>query len=351
MYILLAILAFGVLIFVHELGHFLVAKACGVKVLEFALGMGPKLLSRKKGETTYSLRAFPVGGFCAMEGEEEDSKDPRAFNNQGVLRRILILTAGSFMNFLLGFLLLMIIYAPAQGFSSTVITDFFPDCPYEGDLLVGDQLYRVNGQRIYFTYNFSEIADSDPDGLLDLEVIRDGKRFTLNDYRMVRVLYEREDGAKELKYGIYFGVEDATLLSNMKYSFYNCLDFVRMVRKGLAMLFRGEAGMSDMTGVVGIVDIINEAGSSASNVSEGMESVLYIVAFIAVNLAVMNMLPIPALDGGHIFTLLISAAYEKISDKKPDPRIEQYIHAIGLVLLLILMALVFFNDIVRIIRR
>ena len=137
MYILLAILAFGVLIFVHELGHFLVAKACGVKVLEFALGMGPKLLSRKKGETTYSLRAFPVGGFCAMEGEEEDSQDPRAFNTQGVLRRILILTAGSFMNFLLGFLLLMIIYAPAQGFSSTVITDFFPDCPMRATCLWG----------------------------------------------------------------------------------------------------------------------------------------------------------------------------------------------------------------------
>ena len=351
MYILIAILAFGILVFIHELGHFLVAKACGVKVLEFAVGMGPKLLSREKGETTYSLRALPIGGFCAMEGEEEDSRDPRAFNNQSALRRILILAAGSFMNFLLGFLLLLIIYAPAQAFNTTEITDFFPDCPYEGDLLVGDRLYRVNGQRIYFTYNFSEVADQDPDGILDLEVIRNGKRVRLNDYRMVRVEYEQEDGSKDLKYGIYFGIEEATLFTRMKYSLYNCLDFVRLVRQGLAMLFRGEAGMSDMTGVVGIVDVINDVGQSASSVTEGMENVLFVVAFIAVNLAVMNMLPIPALDGGHIFTLLICAAYEKLSGKKPDPRIERYIHAIGLALLLILMAVVFFNDIVRIIKR
>ena len=176
MYILIAILAFGVIVFVHELGHFLAAKACGVKVLEFAVGMGPRLLHVRKGETEYSLRALPMGGFCAMEGEEESSNDPRAFNNQSVLRRLIILAAGSFMNFYLGFLLLMILYAPAGGFTSTVIEEFFPGCPYAGDLTEGDQIYRINGKRVYFTSNVSEFADQDPDGIMDIELIRDGKQ-------------------------------------------------------------------------------------------------------------------------------------------------------------------------------
>ena len=351
MYILIAILAFGLLIFVHELGHFLVAKACGVKVTEFAMGMGPRLLSRQGKETVYSLRLLPIGGFCAMEGEDESSDDPRAFTNQSAFKRILILTAGSAMNFLLGFVLILILYIPAGGFLSPVIADFFPDCPYEGTLQRGDEIYSVNGRRIYFTANFSEYASQDADGDLDLVLVRDGKKIRLNDYHMVPVKYEKEDGTYEMKYGIYFGIEEATPLSVVKYSLFNCLDFVRMVKNGLVQLFTGKAAVSDMTGVVGIVDIINETGQSAETVSQGLENIVYLVAFIAVNLAVMNMLPIPALDGGHIFTLLIALGWEKLTGKKPDPRIEGYIHFIGLILLLGLMALVFYNDIARIIRR
>lgn len=351
MYILIAILAFGLLIFVHELGHFMAAKACGVKVTEFAMGMGPKLLSKQGKETLYSLRALPIGGFCAMEGEEELSEDPRAFTNQSVPKRILILVAGSFMNFLLGFILILILYLPAGGFLSPVISDFFPECPYEGTLQRGDEIWSVNGQRIYFTANFSEYAAKDPDGDLDLVLIRDGKKVRLDGYHMVPVEYKKDDGTTEMKYGIYFGVEEATALSRLKYSLYNCLDFVRMVKNGLVQLFTGKAAVSDMTGVVGIVDIINETGQSAESVSQGLENVVYLIAFIAVNLSVMNMLPIPALDGGHIFTLLIAWGWEKITGKKPDPRIEGYIHFIGLILLLGLMALVFYNDITRIIRR
>ena len=351
MYIILAIFAFGILIFVHELGHFLAAKACGVKVTEFAIGMGPQLLKKKGKETVYSLRALPVGGFCAMEGEEEASEDPRAFNNQSVIRRILILVAGSAMNFLLGFVLLVILYAPSGGFSSPVIAGFFPDCPYEGTLQTGDEIYRINGERIYFTANFSEFAALDPDGDLDLEIVRGGKHIRVPGYHMVPLEYTNENGVVERKFGIYFSVEPATAGSTLKYSFLNCLDFVRMVRRGLAQLFTGRAALTDMTGVVGIVDIINETGQSAENVSQGMENVTYLIAFIAVNLSVMNMLPIPALDGGHILTLLLSRIYEMIRGKKPDPRIEGYIHYVGLILLLGLMALVFYNDIVRILRR
>ena len=351
MYIILAILAFGILIFVHELGHFLVAKACGVRVTEFAMGMGPRLLHKQGKETVYSLRALPIGGFCAMEGEDGPSEDPRAFSNQSAWRRLLILVAGSAMNFLLGLLLICLLYAGSQGLSSPVIRDFFPGCPYEGTLQVGDEIRSVNGHRIYFTANFSEYASADADGDLDLVIRRGGQRIRLNGYHMVPVEYQNEDGTVDLKYGLYFGIEEANVFSTLKYAFYTCLDFVRMVWQGLVMLFSGQAAMSDMTGVVGIVDIINDTGQSAPTVSQGIQNIIYLVAFIAVNLAVMNMLPIPALDGGHVLTLLVSQAIWKITGKKPDPRIEGYIHYVGLILLLGLMAVVLYFDIARIVSR
>ena len=350
MYIVLAILAFGILIFVHELGHFLVAKACGVKVTEFAMGMGPRLLHKQKGETTYSLRLLPIGGFCAMEGEEEASDDPRAFNNQSVAHRFLILVAGAAMNFLLGLVLVTALYAGAGGFNSPVIAGFADGCPYEGTLQIGDEIRRVNGERVYFTGNFIQYAAADENGTVDLVIVRSGEKIRLENYHMVPVDYEI-NGQTVKKYGINFTVVPPTAGNVLKYSFYNCLDFVRMVRAGLAQLFTGQASMSDMTGVVGMVDIINETGQSAQTVSEGISDIVFLVAFIAVNLAVMNLLPLPALDGGHILTLLASWAIEKITGKKPDPRIENWIHYIGLLLLLGLMVLLMYNDIVRIIRR
>ena len=350
MYIVLAILAFGILIFVHELGHFLVAKACGVKVTEFAMGMGPRLLHKQRGETVYSLRAFPIGGFCAMEGEEEQSDDPRSFNNQSVPRRLLILAAGAAMNFLLGRVLVIVLYAGAGGFNSPVIAGFADGCPYEGTLQIGDEIRRVNGERVYFTGNFVQYASADENGNLDLVIVRDGKRIKLENYHMVPVAFTI-DGQTVMKYGINFTVAPPTAGNVLKYSFYNCLDFVRMVRAGLVQLVSGQASMSDMTGVVGMVDIINETGQSAQTVSEGISDIVFLVAFIAVNLAVMNLLPLPALDGGHILTLLLSWLIEKITGKKPDPRIEGYIHYVGLLLLLGLMVLLMYNDIVRIIRR
>ena len=188
-------------------------------------------------------------------------------------------------------------------------------------------------------------------GNIDLVIVRDGKRIELKDYHMVPVEYTLADGTTELKYGVYFSVEQANVFTWAKYTWYNCLDFVRMVRIGLVDLFTGSARVSDMAGVVGMVDIINETGQSAESTSQGLENVVYMVAFIAVNLAVVNLLPIPALDGGHVVTLLLSWLIEKISGRRPNPKIEGYIHYAGLVLLLGLMVLVMYNDIARIIAR
>ncbi len=244
----------------------------------------------------------------------------------------------------------IILYAGAGGFNSPVIAGFADGCPYEGTLQSGDEIRRVNGERIFFTGNFIQYASADEDGDLDLVILRDGKRIELDNYHMVPVDYE-VNGLTVKKYGVNFTIAAPTVGNVLKYSFYNCLDFVRMVRAGLVQLFTGQASMSDMTGVVGMVDIINETGQSAQSTSEGIANVVFLVAFIAVNLAVMNLLPLPALDGGHILTLLLSALFEKITGKKPDPRIEGYIHYIGLLLLLGLMVLLMYNDIVRIIRR
>ena len=351
MYIILAILAYGILIIVHELGHFLAAKACGVKVKEFSVGLGPQLWHRQSGETVYSLRLLPLGGFCAMEGEEEESDDPRAFTRQSGWKRFLILFAGGAMNFLLGLLLICCFYSDAAGYSSPVIGGFQEGCPYEGDLLPGDTVLRVNGSRIYFAANFQEEAARDPDGDLDLVIRRDGRRLRLDGYHLTPLDYTMEDGSVRTLYGISFRVERATLFSTIKYSWRTSLGFVRMAREGLEYLFSGQASVSDVTGVVGLVDIINETGQSADTTSEGVREVVFLIAFIAVNLFFMNLLPIPGLDGGHILTLILTGIIEAVTGKKLDPRYEGFIHYIGLILLFGLMIVVFFNDIVRIIKR
>jgi len=349
MYVLFAILAFGFLIFTHELGHFLVAKACNVKVLEFSMGMGPRLLHWQGRETDYSLRLLPMGGYCAMEGEDDDTDDPRAFRNQEPWKRALILFAGAAMNFLLGFLLVLGLYANSTGFYSATIRDFYPDCPYEGELQVGDTIYSVNGERVYFLGNFSEyVGKTDRAGYVDLVILRDGKRIRLEDYHLVPVEYTMEDGSKETKYGFYFSTVPMNFGNWLRYSWYSCMDFVRMIRMGLVTLLNGGAKVSDMSGAVGMVDIISDVGQQAESTSDAIADMSYLVAFIAINLSVMNLLPIPALDGGRVFTLVLTVIYEKLFRTKADPRVEKYFHSVGMILLLGLMLVVMYNDIVRI---
>lgn len=351
MYILFAILAFGLLILTHELGHFLAAKACHVQVLEFSVGMGPQLLHFQGKETEYSLRLFPMGGYCAMEGEDDDSDDPRAFRNQSPWKRMLILVAGAAMNFLVGFLLVCAIYAGSAGFYSPTVDSFYPDCPYEGDILPGDTIYRVNGERVYFTGNFSEyVSKTDEPGRVDLVLLRDGKKLRLEDYPLVPVEYTMEDRSVETKYGFYFRTDPMTVGNWLRYSWYSCMDFVRMVRLSLSTLLSGGAKMSDVSGAVGMVDIISDVGEQSGSAAAALSNMTYLIAFIAVNLAVMNLLPIPALDGGRVFTLLLTVIYEAVFRTKADPRIEKYFHAAGMILLLGLMAVVMYNDIVRIIQ-
>lgn len=354
LYILLAILIFGILIAVHEWGHFIAARLCGVRVLEFSLGMGPLLWKKesKKG-TLLSLRALPVGGFCAMEGEDTASDDPAAFGNAAPWKRFVILVAGAAMNFLFGLLVVILCFAPVNSFMAPTVTGFMEGCPYEGEygLQEGDTFRRINGERIYFSSDVSMyMARGGEDGLVDIVLLRDGKRVVLEDYPMtLREYVNAETGETELKYGLYFGVQETGLWASLKYSWYCAMDFVRMVRLGLTDLITGAVGMDQMAGVVGIVDLMADVGTQSPTVRDGLWNIAYLAAFIAVNLAVMNLLPLPALDGGRIFFLLVNTAIERLFRRKVDPKYEAYINTAGLALLMGLMVYVMFNDIVRIV--
>ena len=349
MYLVIAILIFSFLIFIHEFGHFITAKLFDVKVNEFSIFMGPRLLHWGKGETEYSLRLLPVGGYCAMEGEDGSSDDPRSFTSKAPWKRAIILAAGAFMNFLTGFLILVILYTSAGGFRTLEVTGFLEGCPLQGEngLQVGDVITEIDGDNLYIFSDFQMLTDRAGQGKMDVEVKRDGKKLLLHDLDMTKRPYEVDGETMEL-YGLTFSaIEENGVIPVLKNAWLTSIDFARMVKMGLLDLITGTVGVKDLSGPVGIVDAVQETGSSAETTSAGVQNVIYFGAFIAINLAFMNMLPIPALDGGHIFFLLVTWAVEALTKKKVDPKYEAYIHGAGLVLLLALMLFVTFNDILK----
>ena len=352
MYIILAILIFGFLVISHEFGHFAVAKACGVRVLEFSVGMGPAIFSKEVGETKYSLRCLPIGGFCAMEGEDGDSIDPRAFSNQAVWKKLLILIAGAGMNFLTGLVLILLVFAKTDSFSTPTITGFFEGCPYQGEdmLMEGDTFYKINGERIYFSSDVATYIQRGGGETSDIVIIRDGKKIYLDDFPLQQVEYETDSGTV-MKYGLYFQKTESGFWAHIKYAWYSACDFVRLVRLSLTDLVSGALGIKDMSGVVGIVSVMNDVGKSADSVSGALVNIGYLAAFIAINLAVMNMLPIPALDGGRVLFLILTWIIETISRRKLNPKYEGYINSAGLVVLMGLMVFIMFNDIYKLIAK
>lgn len=346
MYIILAILIFGVLIMTHELGHFITAKLFGVRVNEFSVCMGPAIWSKTVGETTYALRCIPIGGYCAMEGEDEASEDPRAFTSAKPWKRAIILIAGSAMNFLTGLLILIIMYSAVAGFSTTKIEAFFPECPLEAadGLQVGDEIYRIDGRRVYLYSDVSMLMARNTSGVFDLDVKRDGKIVSLDDFAMEKMPYD-VDGETVYRYGLYFGYEDKTVVTVLKNAWYSALDFARMVWMSLSDLIKGLVSVEDMSGPVGIVSVIAQTGKASETAGIAALNISYLGAFIAVNLAVMNLLPIPALDGGRVFFLVITTALEKTLKRKINPKYEGYIHAAGMVLLLLFIALITLKDV------
>lgn len=349
MYIILAILIFGFLILIHELGHFITAKLLGVRVNEFSIFMGPKLLQKQGRETLYTLRCLPIGGYCAMEGEDGETGDPRAFSAKAWWRRLIILVAGSFMNYLTGFVVLVVLSSLAAGFYVPTITGFDAGCPLEGTLEVGDELYSIDGSRVLIYSDVATLLSRGADTRYDLVVIRDGEKVALPNVTMEKRDYE-VNGQTVRRYGLLFGAEEKTMPSLLKNAWNTSLDFVRMVVWGLKDLVTGTLGLGDMSGPVGIVQVISETGKASESTAAGVENVLYLGAFIAINLAFMNLLPLPALDGGRVFCLLVTTVLEKLTGKKIDPKYESYIHAAGMIALLGLMAVITLSDVFKLLR-
>ncbi len=349
-YIIIAIVIFGLLIAIHELGHFLVAKACGVKVLEFSIGMGPQLWHKEGKETQYSLRLFPIGGFCAMEGEDGESDDPRAFGNTAGWKKFLVLIAGSASNFIAGMLLILCLFAASTGYVSTTLSGFVDGFPCQGETMLqaGDEIVSIDGSAVLLYSDISTLLNRGNGKTHDIVVRRDGEKITLNDLPLTPREYQVE-GKKVTMYGLYFQSKEATFGSKLRLGLANSVDFVRMIWWSLEDLFTGAVGFSALSGPIGIVDAMGQMAESADGVRQAVDNLLYFAAFLAINLAFMNLLPLPALDGGRVFFLILNGLAVLLFRRRIPAKYEGYVHFGGLVLLLGLMVVVAVQDVYRII--
>ena len=347
MSVLFAILLFSLLIFVHELGHFVAAKLSGVQVNEFSMFMGPALVKWQRGETLYAIRCLPIGGYCAMEGEDGDSDNPRAFTAAAWWKRLIILVAGAGMNFIIGVLIVAIVLfcQPSYATPELLAVEEWSTVGGENGLQAGDVIVEFDGDPIRVYQDFTLATMLLPDGNYDMVVVRDGQKVLLENVPMERQLVQYEDGSQALLYGMSFKVEETTAASVLSRIWPTAINYVESVIVSLKMLFTGQAGIQDMGGPVKIVQMMSEVAEASGSVSYAILNLLDFGAMIAINLAVMNLLPIPALDGGRVVGLLLTTAVEGITRKKIDPKYEGYIHGAFMVLLLGFMAFIMLKDI------
>ncbi len=327
--VIYAILLFCLLIFIHEFGHFIVAKACGVRVNEFSVGMGPALIKRKKGETEYSVRLLPVGGFCAMEGEDEDSDDPRAFNRKPAWQRMLVIAAGPAMNFVLA-VIIMCALAFAAGTPTTSIGEFTENSrAQEAGLETGDRLLEVNGSEISEWTDVSESLEGcEPGEKATIVAERDGRKLTVETELV-------ESGGRALIGIMPARVRDlGTAVSDGFISTFSLTKQMYVILKGMVT---GEVSTRELSGPVGIVYVVSQS------VSQGVMYFCYLLAMLSLNLAVINLIPFPALDGGRILFIII----RKMTGKAISDEVEWRVNLIGLLLLFGLMIYVTWNDISR----
>ncbi len=405
--ILIAILVFGIIIAVHEFGHYIVAKLSDIKVNKFAIGMGPAIFKFKKGETEYSLRLLPFGGFCEMEGEDKNSDNKRAFNNKPIINRIAVIAAGAIMNLILGFILIVISTSISNDrITTTTITKFDKNASsVESGLQVGDEITKINGMTAFTDMDVAYKITTTKDDTFRLEVKRDGKKVVLDDVKIYSYFYVRNiDKSKADEFSPYYSYDEDTneytkvndlgdlerayyYDSNVKeyvsavffedkddaytelqkaesivdfsvdsegknvgtvlsYSFRKTLTIGQMVWSSLVDLVSGKYGMKDVSGPVGIVSVIGKSIDSGVQFKENFLMIMNIAIFITINLGMFNLFPLPALDGGRLFFLIIEA----IRRKPIDPEKEGMVHFVGLVIAMLLMLALTFNDILNIIR-
>lgn len=334
-YILIAILSFGFLIFVHELGHFMFAKKFGVAITEFSMGMGPKLFSKKgKDGVDYSIRLFPIGGYVAMEGEDEESDNPNAFNKKPAWQRFIIVIAGALMNIIVATIIITILISTHEAYGSTTVSKFADGATSETNgLCIYDEIIKINGSRVHTANELAYEIQRNGYKPVEITVLRNGEKIVLENVVFPQTVLE----------GVVFGVPDFSVLpeektfsSVVKNSFYTCKSTVKMIWESLFDLISGRYGAEHISGPIGVTGAITTAAKTSAY------SLFYLIAVIAMNLGVFNLLPIPALDGASLLLLLV----EMITKKKLPEKIEGTIKAIGFALLMLLAIMVSFKDIV-----
>lgn len=348
--IVIAILVFCFIILLHEFGHFIAAKLCGIYVKEFALGMGPVILRKKGKETEYVIRALPIGGSCSFEGEnggysEEDidtESNPRAFNRKPVWQRMIVILAGPLMNLTLGYIVVIISLITSSAIASTTIVEFREQSVSSNYLMKDDEILSVDGLPIFsisdVTYKLQSSDRKNANGNLvfDFVVKRNGEKITLKDVEFMTI--ENEDGTN----GIYFDFYVYRLEKNFKNivveGFREGCSTARLIIMTLIDMLRGKYGLNDLSGPIGVGTVISDAVSKYT-----FSDFMNIVSLITINVGVFNLLPIPALDGARFVFLLVEA----IRRKPAKPEVEGMVHFVGFALLMLLMVVVTFNDVIK----
>lgn len=335
--ILAAVFVFGLVIFIHELGHFMAAKFSGIKVNEFAMGMGPRLLKWKRKETQYSLRLLPIGGYVSMEGEDEESDAEGSFSKAPVGNRILVVVAGAVMNLLLGFLVLVAVVCMQPLVATRTVAEFSEGALTQASgLQVNDTIVAVNGRRCYTANDLSYEFARTQDGAADLTVIRDGEKVELKNVQFQTTVYE---GQRVMQLDFKYYGQHKTFANVIQQAGNWFMSLGRSVVLCFVDLITGRAAINQLSGPVGIVSAIGQAASL------GFDSLLLLMALITINLGIFNVLPLPALDGGRLLLLIIEA----IRRKPIKQKYEMIINTAGFALLMLLMLFVTFNDITRLI--
>ena len=342
--LLLFIVILGVIVFVHEFGHFIFAKIAGVYVFEFAIGMGPKICGFKKGETEYNLRAIPIGGFCSMAGEDFDDEElkkvpkKRRLQAKTAWQRFLIMVFGPMNNFILAVILLFFIALVWGGSTmDPIITSVEAgSAAEEVGISSGDRILKINNHKISTSDDMSlYLAISDPKKYTTMKVEKENDEVVTYKIKSRKI---KENGEEVYRYGI--GIEQKKTKGfgeALVYTFKKTCSIFKQMYITLAYLFTGGIKLNQLAGPVGIYSIVGEQSKA------GIANLLYLMAFLSINVGVINLLPIPAFDGGHILFIVI----EKIKGSPVDPELENKIHAVFLVLLMLLMLVITFNDILR----
>lgn len=332
--IVYTILILGFLIVVHEFGHFFVARLCGITVLEFSIGMGPALFKKQGKETLFAIRLFPIGGYCKMDGEDESSDNPGAYCNKSAWKRLAVVASGALMNLLIAFIITALVVVFSSALPSTTIGEFTEDSVSSSVLCENDKILEVNGEKIYIYTDISgAFSRAYESTTLDITVLRNNEILELKDVPFP--IEQISDKISSIIPDFLVYAENQTIGTVLYQTFFRMISYVKLMYQTVFDLISGKASVDYISGPIGTSKVISNAAKS------GFSVLIQLVSLISINLFVMNLLPLPALDGGRIVFIIIELIFRKPISKK----VESVIHFVGLILLLLLMVVITFKDI------